>query len=500
MKLKREHIVVLLLFLSYFLTRMYFSYQTDNLTGDYSYFALRQIESIQETGKPILNDNLSYAGRTFVFMPFYIYILSLLTLFTPTVLTLKILTNLFASTVIIAVYIVSSKIIKKKHIPIICAVTAGSIPVYINETINSISPYSVLIPCAFFLVYYFLELSKDKDVVGNLLFVSIITILVTPASILLVAGIVTYHIINFIENIKPSRIELEYTIFLVFFYLWAYFIMYKNAFTTHGFSVIWENTPTLLFEDYFKNIDILNLITGIGLIPFLFGSYAAYSYILKKKSKSIIIFVSFFVVTLGLFWFRLIESGLAIIFLGSSLIILFGQALKDILSYIKHTKFSHNQNKIYAVILLILFLTQGLPGIYAFTNTNSNTYKDSFMQDFLWLKENTKSGSVIIADISEGHLLTYISERKNMVDSETLLISDINTRMEDLKTLYTTKFKIEAIRTFNKYDADYLVLSKNSKSRYNIESISYIEDECFIEIYKNEIVVYEKRKRCEIKE
>ena len=78
--MKKEHKWLLIIFLVTFLLRLTLSFIIPNFTYE-SYFHLRQVEHITETGLPIYEDNLSYGGRTFQFLPFFHYLMSFFNLF-----------------------------------------------------------------------------------------------------------------------------------------------------------------------------------------------------------------------------------------------------------------------------------------------------------------------------------------------------------------------------------------------------------------------------------
>ena len=116
MKIKQRHIILGFIFILYLAIRLYFSLQDDSFRDTKSYLHLRQIENIKNTGKPISYDNLSYGGRTFIFMPLFYYLFAFFYIFFPKIIFLKLVNNLLASTIIIAVYLVSSKVIKNRMI------------------------------------------------------------------------------------------------------------------------------------------------------------------------------------------------------------------------------------------------------------------------------------------------------------------------------------------------------------------------------------------------
>ena len=88
-----------IIFLLVLVFRLFFAFQSEEFNDDNAYFTLRNVESIQQTGKPLFNDELSYGGRQTVFLPLYYYILAAFySVFGE--LTFKIITSILFSSLI----------------------------------------------------------------------------------------------------------------------------------------------------------------------------------------------------------------------------------------------------------------------------------------------------------------------------------------------------------------------------------------------------------------
>src|SRR3989338_8275102 len=109
-KIYPKHVILLGLFLLVLFVRLIIAFQTPNFTGDDAYFSLRQIEHIRQTGTPLLTDDLSYGGRTFIVLPFGYYVFSLFSIFLPLAFVAKLLPNVLASSIIFIIYAISKRI------------------------------------------------------------------------------------------------------------------------------------------------------------------------------------------------------------------------------------------------------------------------------------------------------------------------------------------------------------------------------------------------------
>jgi hypothetical protein len=479
----------LLLFFALYLTaRLYLSFQAQYFTNDYSYFALTQIQNIADTGRLLLRSELSFGGRTFVFQPLYFYFLGMIFAVFRSIAVLKIINNILASLILVAVYILAQKLLRNRTISLLCSVVSGFIPAYITETMDNISVYSILIPGTFFLIYLFLEIESRKDAINLIVPLTIVLVLSSPASFLILLGFLIYILVSYLENIPVERIKLEYLSFFVFLYLWANFIIYKTAFQMHGFAIIWGNVPDELIKE--NSSSILFALTNIGFLPFIFGLFTSYRYLLVKKNKHITLFISFFLSTFVVYMMRIVAANIGLIFLGIALVILFGQFLKDLFLGLRDTKIAHYSWLISAAIIILLLISQIIPGIYFMISNIKNSPSQEYIQSLSWLKNNTTPGSIIVALPQEGNLITYFAQRKNIIDSEYLLIDNANSRLKDVYSIYTDKFRVDAIRRIERYNASYILFSQNAITKFNMTQLSYADEPCFEIVYNETSLIY----------
>jgi hypothetical protein len=313
-------------------------------------------------------------------------------------------------------------------------------------------------------------------------------------------GLILYVILSYLEDTAVPRIYLEFVSFISFFFIWANFIIYKNAFLRHGFDVIWENTPSEILKTYFMNINVPDAVASIGFLPLIFGIYGVYNYIVKKKNKKILILVGMFLSSFILLWLKVLPAEVCLVYIGGSLAVLFGVFLKDFNLFIESTKFTSRKNLFFTGIVLLLLITQIVPGIIAMSNESNSSPKPEYIESFRWLKNNTENDSVILSIPEEGNLITYYGDRKNVIDTSFILIDDPGTILKDVNSIYTQKFKIEGLRLLEKYDVDYIILSENAKKKYGISEISYISSPCFYMAYKGNIIIYKLNKNsCTLK-
>ncbi len=483
--------------------RLYFAFQTPYFSDDSSYFVLRQIEEITRTGTPLYNDPLSYGGRQFFFPPLFHYIIAFFNLFMPLVFAAKLLPNLFASSLVIIVYFLTKEITRNRVAALYTAGISGFIPIFFQMTINRVSPYSLVVPLVAFSIFCFIKLHKDKKYAYYLL-VSICCLTFVHASVLLLAAALMLYIIFLkTENIKESPAEIEVVLFVALLVLWFLLLIYKKALLSEGISIIWQNIPSQIIWKYFQNITVLEAVTKIGIIPFVYGIVTIYRYLFRKKTKFTYLFISF-ALTIGiLLLMKFIVMSTGLMFLGMILTILYSMHLKHFRHFIKKTRFAQLGKFLLVSLSITLLLTQFIPSlVYAEREIHLSTTENQ-AEALGWISANTKPEAKILSIVEDGHAISYFSGRKNVIDSNFINAGDTGRIFDDIRTIYTTPYKTQAVELLSKYNIDYIYFSQAIKDEFGIDGLRYVNDrKCFELVYdsgngKERIMIYKSRCRLE---
>ena len=75
----------------------------------------------------MFKDSLSYGGRTFLFIPVFHYILAIFSSTLTVGIALKLIPNLFASSIVLIVYLITKKITKNDQISLITSFVSAFI-------------------------------------------------------------------------------------------------------------------------------------------------------------------------------------------------------------------------------------------------------------------------------------------------------------------------------------------------------------------------------------
>ncbi len=469
-----------LIFLFVLIFRLFFAFQNSEYNDDNAYFTLRNVEHIKETGKPLFNDNLSYSGRSTVFPPAYYYFLAILYVIIGPI-TFKIIPAILFSSLVFLVYLISKELIEDEYSALLAALVSGFIPFLIFNTINNISIYSA----AFFvMLLIILSLIKinDKRYLNLFLVFSIIFPLLHNMAFLFIISLIIYLILSIAESNKLERIKKEAMLFSIFIILIIEFLLFKNVFLLYGFNIVYQNAPFKILADYFKDINIIDLILNFGIIPLVFGILGL-SYAIRKRNDNVLLLTSMILTTSILLVFKLINFSLAIIFLGILLSIISSIGFEKFFKYIKITKFSSYINYIKFSILILIFLLLILPSYIEANNSMKNVLSREELDALFWLRDETDENSIIMSSHKEGNFITGIAKRKNVIDDNFLLIKNIDQRYNDVEMVFTTTSQVKALQALSRYKVIYVYFSDRTKEIYKVDEIAYVDDNCFKEVH-----------------
>ncbi|MBI2147243.1 hypothetical protein HYU19_02070 [Candidatus Woesearchaeota archaeon] len=494
---KKTYILLTLIFVLVLGVRLYFAFQTSTFTGDEAYFTLRQVEHITSHGFPLYNDPLSYGGRSYLFMPLFQMILAFFNLFLPLGLAAKLIPNLLASSVVVIAYFLAKEITGDDRAALFSAFISGFIPVYVGSTVNSVSASSLVFPLLFYAVYCFLKVDeqrKRKKMGYALQFIIALTALIVTNSVVVVLllSLPLYLLFLKLENLPQSRKEVELTVFSIFAALWVTFLVMKKYFLIHGPMVIWQNLPPQILDLYFSRISILDALRLIGFIPLTYGVYSVFEHIHHVKNRKVYLLISVAFCSAILLWLKLIELNTGLISLGICMAVLFSLLYARTFGYIKNTRISRYSWAFVLLFLAALFASSVLPSILTAQDSVDNALRPSEIRALQWLEKYSEDGDVVTGLPEEGHAITALAKRKNVIDSNYLSIPLIGQRYDDVMNLLTARFETDALAVTDRYHVDYIYFSQRAKKKLGLHEPSYASDKkCFKKIYDKYVKIYE---------
>jgi hypothetical protein len=472
--------------------RLYFALETRYFSDDSAYYTLRQIASIKETGHLISDDPLSYGGRTSLVLPVFYYLLAVCSFFFDPVIVGKVVPNILAASLVFIVFLIVRRLTKDDDAALLTAFISGFIPIYFSETVNSISITALTIPLTFTLIYLLLRID-DRNALTLFLLSIALFVVTSPTVILFVLAMGLYVVLLWVEGMLPSRAEIELCLFSIFLVTWFYFFFYQTALLTHGIGIIWQNMPSEVITQYFTQIDLLSAIYQIGVIPLVCGVLIIYHYLFRRKEKSMYLFISFVVVMTMLLLFRWIQLRLGLMYLGVLLTILFSMLFFRVFTFLSKTKIAPYRIYLMGAVFVLFILTSLLPsltsaGTKVIGSTNSDTVVALSM-----LSNFSEEPDMIVGTVFEGHVINYYAHRRSITDTNFILAPNVQERLRDTRTIYTSAIESKPLEIMRKYSADYIMFTNTTKQYYNITKIAYADGECFPLIYSGkEVTLYQR--------
>ncbi len=482
------------LFIVVFGIRLALSLQAETFSGGEAYFTLRQIDAIQGQGFPLYHDPLSFGGRDYLFSPLFYYLTSFFSILFSPWLVGKVLLNLSATSMLIFIYLITKKITGDEQSALFSAFVGSFIPIFFVATLNTFSIISFVFPLFFFLVYLYLTIETHRS---TILFMGLFFLLALTHAlgvVFLVSWLI-YLILLKVNDLAPSRAEIEIGIFSLVLFLWTHLIIYKNAFLEHGFAVIWQNVPHSLFASAFKDLTLASALYLIGLIPLLYGVYAVfYHTFYNYQNKKILFLTAGTLATFILLLLKFIKIEIGLIMLGTIMSILFSEFYLHIFEYLSTTRFAHYKKGIAVCLFFVVVFSSVFPSLVYGRRSVQDAVSPAELRAYEWLRDTAAPGAVVLSSAQEGHLVTHIAQRKNVLDTNFLLIQDSNTIFDDVSTIYTTRYETEAIKLLGQYAVDYIVVSERLKQELPL-NLGFLKDErCFRNVFSNSAVkIYESK-------
>ncbi len=475
---RKSKLWLALIFLVVVALRLIVAFNTEGLDYE-AYSVLRQVESIHDTGVPIFRDDLSYSGREQIFSPIYHYFLASFTFFIPIEIVAKVIPNILASLIVFVVFFFALYFTKDEIPSLITAALSGVIPVFFDSTVNSASIYSVVVPLFFLTAYFFVLTHKDNKHVWALLFAMVLLTFLNPSSLILVFCLLIYIFLINLENFRKSYRETELVLFFLFFVFWANITIYKRALLTHGDMILFQNIPIDIIANSFRDLTFLESIYSIGIVPLIFGMIAIYIALFVSNSKSLMFVTSISIGMFILLWFKLIRFDIGLIFLSISLVILSSYSIGKAYEKMRMVKLK-NAHVYFLVIIIVVSTALFVPGVFS---TNHNFLNKNDADALMWLEKNSPDGSIILALPEEGSAVSYFSGKKNVMDDNYIMIKNIDTRYNDVESIYEDKFMTTALEKLNYYAVDYVFLSEYNQKKNNISHLAFFDDSCFKVVY-----------------
>ena len=300
--------------------------------------------------------------------------------------------------------------------------------------------------------------------------------------------VLIYFFITIIEERKISALEKEALLFSLFVNLLIILLIFRESLLNYGLAFIWQNTPTPVLADYYKEFTIIEALELISPLLLLFG---VFGFIVSLRNKQNLFLSSTLVTTLFFLWLKIIPFLLGLVILTLSLAGLSSFGLRSLFNFIKYTKFAELRTYLLFAVIILLIASVIVPS-FILSSKKEITVDNEVIKglEFLNVQESDKEAA-IIAPYEYGHAITYFSRNLNVADSLFLLAPDAEKRVSDIDTAYLSKSETQVIEIAHHYNARYIILNQDIKEKYNVTSLEYVKNkECFSKFYDEGISIY----------
>ncbi len=485
MKIKKHQITYLYLFVIFlfvFLFRIYFSLTINTFNDDVTYFHERSVQYILENKLPMSYDSLSYGGKGNAYPFVYHYLLAFFSLLFPLDIVLKVIPEILLSLLVVVVFFIAKELTNDNKSALLSALMAGFVPLFIRDTLNKASIFSLFLLVLLYLFYCLLKVKNDNKYVIQIIILSILLPLIYPSFIVYLTALLFYVLVSLSEDVEISRIRKEIMLFSFFLVFVAGFFYYKNIIFEYGIDFLRLGTPQRLFLDYFQSLNPFILAFYVGIIPLIFGAFGIYFGLQKTNKKELFIMISLLLSSLALMFLKLLEFSIGFMIISLTLIILSAITFTKLFDVLKLTKFSRFPKATVVVILGVILIFLIIPSFNLSSGIHENAINEEEIELLRWAETNLPGDSVIYSDLDEGNLVTGIARKKSFIDKNFLLAPDVNDRINDAEILATTWNRALALQLFKKYEVKYILFTDYTRNRYNIKELKYLDDVCFDKI------------------
>jgi len=150
-----------------------------------------------------------------------------------------------------------------------------------------------------------------------------------------------------------------------------------------------------------------------------------------------------------------------------------------------------------AIILVIIFLGTNLIASLAAGFSKVNSLPTPTEETALvWISQRTSVNAVIFATLEEGPFVATESSRTAFIDSDFLLVPDVNRKFDDAVILWEGGLSNEASDRLNAYGITHLYISPAYVRDFNKDAPSYLSsmpEGCISLVYNQSVKIYEWR-------
>src|SRR3989344_4308998 len=465
--LKKNKWIYFLLFLVVlfsFVFRVYFSNSTYN--DDEAYFHLRHIKNIVENKEVLHYDPLSFGGRVVIYPPLFHLIMAFLSF--GNLFLLKYLPELFFALSIILFYFVGKELCKRDYVVLFCCLLYSFTPDFLGLTMNVLSVFSLVIPL-FLLIVFCLFRLKEHRFLYIFLVSSFLFPLLHHSAMLFVVAALIFLLMNISEDLQLERIEIETLFFSILSVIFINLVLYRDLFLEYGLDLL--ANFGLIEGAFLFDRGIGSFLFYLGILVLFLGSFGFYIGILKKKHVVVYFLGAVFLSVLFLFIINLLSFEDSLIYLILCLCLVSCVGLDSLFNYFENFRWKYTVPFLVLTLCLLFVGLSFYPAVRLVEEIKPVALEK--IEDFIWLRDYSNEGDVVLSLIDDGHLISYFSERKNVVDNNLLGAKDAQERLDDIRIIYKGWYFAKAKEYIKGYNIKWIYMPKDLLV-YGISDLSYV--------------------------
>ncbi|MBR9703461.1 hypothetical protein GOV10_05450, partial [Candidatus Woesearchaeota archaeon] len=224
--------------------------------------------------------------------------------------------------------------------------------------------------------------------------------------------------------------------------------------------------------------------TTIGVLPLIFGGYAAYHALFERRNKKAILIASIAAAAAITLFLRLIPLRAGILILTCMLSILAAQGLAILFQYFKKTRVPTTRYVIVAMALLFFIFASALPALTQAANEAKDTPTSATINTLQWARDNLEN-ALILATPKEGFLVAYEAQQKTVIDRNYLLVKEADALFDETEIMYRSHFALPVLEHTQERGITHILFSDVAQKTYARERLLYTND-CFDLIFEEE--------------
>jgi len=432
----------------------------DHPMGVDAYYHFRQAEQFK-TGYDSF-DELSFGGRPYVYQPtfhFFLAALSIMT-FLPVETVAPIAVTLLGALTVVVVFFIVRRVFKNDTAALLSAAFLAVTPVFIWKTSSNTLLTAVDMFLLSLAILFLLKQEKTKYLIAAsvlFLFNPLIGLLAMCLNIAYCRPNASHRKIDSVGNIKGWK-WIDFAWLLLFI---AFIISSLHFLPAFEKIYISKDLPQDILAAMNENIDISGYLFRVNVFAVGFGIFGLY--LARKKVKNMLPLLMVLAVSLASLALGVIETDRALVYAVLPLSVFAGFGASEVLKR-KPQAFG---------IMLIILAASTLWGFVSLGNLEWSAIPDSEYAALEWLKNSSSENATILATPIEGHWITYVSRRKNVIDTHLLGATDFTERFDDVMTFYRTDDNGIRDGLIKKYNISYVFYSDRfARSGFSIEKLN----------------------------